>query len=139
MIDNVTKTESGWPAHFCCGNRCVYHRNTLLEWHDIRIIVSTVGSFMPDPGRSDEIDHIGYSDGKKKFYETMVFEAIFINPYWEINVTKPIYPNAQVAIAATSAKDLPREVDNLADQMHETVVQEICEAMQNGTLQYMDH
>ena len=39
----VKRTERGYPGHFILSHRCVFTRNTLLEYGETRVIVSTVG------------------------------------------------------------------------------------------------
>ncbi len=63
----IKRTERGWAGHFICGDRCRFRRNTLLEFGDVRIIVSTVGAMYVD-GKLDSI-------GVDRYYETMAFHA----------------------------------------------------------------
>lgn len=38
----------GYPGHFICASRCVFHLTTSING---KILVSTVGHFLPDPKR----------------------------------------------------------------------------------------
>ena len=82
----IKKTERGWPAHFICADRCVFHRNTLLEYQNIKIVVSTVGlmhSFL----KKGEFEEIGLN----RYYETMVFHANHNDTrYYDIDVSRQI-------------------------------------------------
>ncbi len=123
----IKRTERGWAGHFICGDRCKYHRNTLLEYNDLKIIVSTVGAFV----NLLKIEPIGSID---RFYETMAFRARKDDCYWEIDVWNEIEFISNWAICAKSTEDLPIHVDNLADEMHENVISEISEMMINGKI-----
>ena len=58
----------GFAGHHCCGSRCQYHLATNIAG---RVLVSTIGRFVPDPlrepGKTDTV-------GTGRDFETMVFE-----------------------------------------------------------------
>lgn len=117
---STVRTERGWPAHFICGDRCLFRRNTLLENDDSRVIVSTVGCMRnPRTGQVETIGALG------RYYETMAFAANKEGPYWEINVERQVSFDSDWSISADSPEALPDDVDNRADSMHETVVSEL--------------
>lgn len=118
----MIRTERGWAGHFICADSCFFRRNTLLECGDDRIVVSTVGSYRT----KGKIETIG-ADGR--YYETMAFKAYKNGPYWEAHVSEQLNFDSEWAICAESSEELPDDVDNLADQMHEAVVSELSAAM----------
>ena len=121
----VTRTERGWAGHFICGDRCRYHRNTLLELGDVRIVVSTVGNMHTE--RSDKPEMIGAG----RYYETMAFHAHQEGAYVEADVTRgEISFKSEWALADWQADD----IDLQADAMHEAVVAEISERMVSGRM-----
>ena len=67
------KSREGWkwygfPGHHCCGSRCQYHLSTNIG---NKVLVSTVGRFVPDPLRNPEkTDTVGTG----RDFETMVFK-----------------------------------------------------------------
>jgi hypothetical protein len=113
----VTRTERGWPGHLCVANSCMFRRNTLIECGDRRIVVSTVGNYI----YQEKIKTIGHL----RYYETMAFEAVLEGPYWDANVSEEVNFQSPWAIRADSVEELPDDVDNLADEMHEAVVAEL--------------
>lgn len=69
-IKGVKITERGWAGHFILAHKCTFHRNTLLEKGDVKIVVSSVGRML-HPYKKDKL----YEIGCDRFYETMVFFA----------------------------------------------------------------
>ena len=114
----VKITERGWPGHYICADKCRFRRNTLLEYRMRKIVVSTVGAYNHD---GDGMAMIGH----ERWYETMVFEAKEDGPYWDIDVEKEISLDSEWGVWADSIDKLPKAVDNVANDMHEKIVQEI--------------
>lgn len=110
----VKRTERGWPGHFIGAMACHFRRNTLLESGKVRIVISTVGRYLPDfPHGSGEYQQIGYN----RFAETMAFYAKKDGKYWDADVSREY------------TIDSPWTLNSLDDQeandMHEAVVEEI--------------
>lgn len=115
----VQRTERGWAGHFICANRCRFRRNTLLEYSEIKIVVSTVGLM-------ESIDKEGFETiGYNRYFETMAFHANNDKRYYDIDVSRQIYFNSEWCI-----KDI--DADDRANIMHERVVDEISEQLKNG-------
>lgn len=122
----VKRTERGWRGHFILSDRCLFSRNTLLEYGDIKIVVSTVGNCMNYSTKGfpnkTEIMEIGY----ERYYETMAFHS---NPndglYHDADVTKEVQFDSPWSINEAGA-------DNEANDMHETAVAEIAENLLCG-------
>jgi len=111
----VKITEQGWGGHFICANRCNFRRNTLVEYGEKRIVVSTVGNMSSSGG-----DKFDKQIGANRYYETMVFWAKWEKPYWEADVNKQVDLESDWAIG-----ELEFETDLKANKMHENVVKEI--------------
>lgn len=111
-------TERGWAGHFICADRCLFRRNTLIEGKSKAVIVSTIGG-MRRNGKG--LDTIGAGG---RYYETMVFRAKKEGPYIEADVSEQLYFQGEWAICADRWEDLPEDVDNKANDMHESVVAE---------------
>lgn len=118
MKHKLKITERGWAGHFCAASHCSFRRNTLIEFGDRRIVVSTVGNYNPPSSRKEirEDKQIGWN----RYFETMAFEAQYIDPYWEANVSKQLDFESDWAI-----DKLERESDHEANDMHEKVVKEL--------------
>lgn len=112
------RTERGWAGHFICALSCMFRRNTLLENGDEKIVVSTVGGYR----YNDKLETIGAGG---RYYETMAFKAKKEGPYFEADVSEQLSFDSEWAICAESPEELPDDVDNQADQMHEAVVSEL--------------
>ena len=118
----VKRTERGWAGHFCCSYRCEYHRNTLLEYNGMKVVVSTVGRLRKDMF-SDTYEDLGY----KRYFETMAFMANEDDKYNDANVERGISFDAKWC--------LPSPYMELeADAMHEDVVTELSKRLVDGTL-----
>jgi hypothetical protein len=122
----VKRTERGWAGHFICADRCLFRRNTLLECGGIKIVVSTVG-LMVDIHASNNVDKCTMI-GCDRYYETMAFYA---------NATDTRYHDADVGREVEF--ESPWMIDELdaddkANDMHETVVEEIMGKLQQGQI-----
>tara|TARA_B100001964_G_C13968663_1_gene480896 strand:+ start:119 stop:484 length:366 start_codon:yes stop_codon:yes gene_type:complete len=108
------RTERGWAGHFICAMRCKFRRNTLIEYKNKKIVVSTVG-LMENPLEEGKYDEIGY----KRYYETMAFKAnLKDKKYYDADVSQPIQFNSNWTIDNI-------DDDNQANDMHEKVVKEL--------------
>lgn len=120
-MGTLKRTERGWAGHFICASSCTFRRNTLLEYGDLKIVVSTVGAMV-----SKRFAQIGYN----RFYETMAFVAKLDGVYWDADVTK------QVSFASKWAvRDISSTSDQEANDMHESVVEEISQKLISNSLQ----
>jgi hypothetical protein len=119
-------TERGWKGHFIASHYCYFSRNTLVEYGDERIVISTVGNYNPPKTGNKELDKspIRQQIGYERYYETMVFEAKKDGIYWEANVQKEIPFESKWAI-----NKLETETDLEANEMHEDVVKEIIRSL----------
>lgn len=121
----VKRTERGWAGHFCGSSNCLYHRNTLLEYGDKKVVVSTVGRwFLKDCDGKRKFETVGLD----RYFETMAFIAYESEPkYWDADVTQKV--------RFDSNWSLPQpDMENEADEMHEAVVAEITKDLINDTL-----
>lgn len=122
MNNEITITERGWQAHLCVV--CLYHRNTLLEYEDKKIIVSTVGHYKDPNGKVEKI-------GINHYYETMVFEAQLEEGYWDINVTKKVYPDSNWYLS-----NHYYDADLKAEEMHNNIVKEISQKLIENKIEF---
>lgn len=123
-MSTVKRIERGWPGHYICANRCLFRLNTLLEYKDKKIVVSTVGNMYMD----NKPEMIGHN----RWYETMVFYGKQDGYYIEADVSQELYPDQDWGIWAESHDELPDDVDNLANSMHESIVQEFIKKLESG-------
>ncbi len=112
-----TITHRGWQGHFCCP--CKFHLNTLIEYGDTAIVVSTVGLYIPSD--SKEFDTIGHD----RHFETMAFHADDSDDYRDADVTKEVEFDSEWSIFGVE-----KEIE--ADEMHRKVVNEVARRLRNG-------
>ncbi len=121
-------TERGWPGHFICGHRCVFHRNTLVEHNGYKIIVSTVGAMWD----IHSVNKIKYEMiGCDRYYETMIFHAKWEAPYWDVDISRTLYFDNS---PQQSVDTIEQESDDAANTMHEENVQFIVDKLYNNEI-----
>ena len=122
-LKEVKRTERGWAGHFICSDSCKFRRNTLLECGETKVVVSTVGNYFNSRGEYDQV-------GLDRDYETMAF---YVDPrtgaYNDIDVERQIWFESPWAFQIKKGDKYP---DLKANEMHETVVQELTEKLQKG-------
>ena len=117
----MKRTERGWSGHFICADRCLFRRNTLLEYKGIKIVVSTVGA-MKSFNKEGEFETIGHN----RHYETMAFHSDKNDKrYHDMNISRQVYFNSDWRISELDA-------DDKANDMHEKVVEEITKGLLSG-------
>lgn len=115
----VKRTERGWAGHFICADRCRFRRNTLLEYKDIKIVVSSVGLLTTDDKSFDTV-------GLDRYFETMAFHSKKDDDRFnDIDVRKQVYFNSDWYISVVDA-------DDKANIMHDVVVDEITNGLLSG-------
>lgn len=122
MENQVKRTERGWAGHFCCADRCLFRRNTLLEYDGKKVVVSTVGRMMSLDGKSFEMI------GRDRFFETMAFMSCG-NRWDDIDSGKPVRFESKWTLPSP-------DMEIEANEMHEAVVKEIDGYLLAGTLKY---
>jgi len=113
---NLKRIERGWSGHFICAIKCQWHRNTLVidEESNKAIVISSVGQ-MPNPMNEGKYSEIGAG----RYYETMIFKAVFDGDYWEADVKNQIFTENDWMVS-----DYPKgTVDLKAEQIHESNVE----------------
>lgn len=123
MKKEIHIQERGWPGHFIGFASCLFRRNTLIEYGDKRVVVSTVGNYSPEYF-DGEYDDFRKQIGIDRYYETMAFWAINDGKYWEADVSREYQFKSNWAI-----NELKKETDLKADAMHEAVVKEIVQSL----------
>ena len=122
-LKEVKRTERGWAGHFCCSDSCKFRRNTLLECGETKVVVSTVGNMFNSRGEYVQV-------GICRDYETYAFH---VDPasgdYKDIDVERQIWFESRDAYLIKKGDKYP---DLIANNMHETVVQELTEKLEKG-------
>lgn len=117
----MKRTERGWSGHFICADRCLFRRNTLLEYKGIEIVVSTVGA-MQSFDKEGEFEIIGYN----RYFETMAFHSDKNDKrYHDMDVSRQVYFDSDWQINELDA-------DDKANDMHEKIVGEITKGLLSG-------
>jgi len=125
----VKRTERGWAGHFICAYDCLFRRNTLLEYKDTKIVVSTVGLMRnvlkgKGLGIEEEFTELGYN----RYYETIAFHS---DPkdtrYHDIDVTRQVSFDSPWSIPEPDA-------DDKANDMHEAAVEELTKKLESRKL-----
>ena len=127
MKKEVKITFRGWAGHFICGSNCLFRLNTLLEYKDKKVVVSTVGL---------NVDRLAQNKtGKQRFtqigidrhFETMAFHAQYDGKFWDMDVKKQIYFDSPWAYSSI-------EDELKANDGHYKVVEEIKQKLLKGEL-----
>ena len=122
IINEVNVTERGWAGHLICSGRCLFRRNTLLEYKDKKWVVSTVGAYRTLENKIDTIGH-------RRWYETMAFEATEEKGYIDADIAKEIFFDSEWGIWGDSWEEVYKNCndtpDNVANDMHDRVVSEL--------------
>ena len=124
-MNEVKRTERGWPGHFCAASSCLFRRNTLLEYGDIRLVVSSVGNYRDSGGK---LQPLGCAE---RMYETMMFRAKYDGTYWDADVKD------EISLADSECErgvwgPLNHRSDQKANDVHEAVLDEISERLLSG-------
>lgn len=124
-IKGVKITERGWAGHFCLAHKCMFHRNTLLEKGDVKIVVSSVGK-LPTK-RGDQLEEIGCD----RYYETMVF-FVKDDKWQDADVMR-----GKIACYSPKMEDPWDEMP--ANLLHDKIVEEFLDKMgKNEKIQTID-
>lgn len=110
-------TYRGWAGHFIGSPKCSFRLNTLIEYKDIKIVVSTVGRML----MNSKIVEIG----RGRYYETMAFRAIRKNGYWDADISRTV--NFSSEWQYSNKYD-----ENAVNDGHIKVVNEIVNGLESG-------
>lgn len=125
--NEVNIQERGWAGHFIGSHWCRFRRNTLITKGEKHVVVSTVGNYHPRD--CAEISEFGI----ERYYETMVFEGSQQGEYIDADFARELSEYFD-GLYYKSPQDIPDNVDNLADDMHEAIVASVVKAMNDNTL-----
>ena len=128
----VLRYERGFAGHFAGAKDCTFRRNTLLQFRDQNIVVSTVGNCRPTKLK-DGILVVGDIEPVigEAYYETRVHVAMFYGGYYESDIQRGIIEFNSNHLLTNRGQ----EGDLEADKMHEVVVKEIAEKLALRTLE----
>lgn len=118
MFEKIEVIERGWVGHFCKGDHCRFHRNTLLQYENKRLNVSTIGLLT-----------IGGCvlplDGKTRYFETRVFGVMKISGLWLADPDKELFVKSKTELSFNSSIEMHLGVWGLGDDLHNMVVEEV--------------
>ena len=111
-MKQLKRTERGWAGYFICSDRCLFRRNTLLEYENQKVVVSTVGRLMVEYWGRLTLNTVG----NERYYETMAF---YSDPndmvFHDIDVEREICLGCEWEL---------NEIDDIkANDMHENAVE----------------
>jgi len=118
-MSEVKRTERGWMAHYILADRCRFRRNTLLEYEDVHIVVSTVGLLRSRDEKEWELV------GHNHYFETMAFHANADDRFRDPDTSRQVPFVAPWRIVEVDA-------DDRANEMHERVCEEIAATLLSG-------
>lgn len=124
-MEKAKVSYRGWPGHFIGGARCVFHLNTLIEFRDTKIVVSTVGMMQdyshPEFRKKNVFDIVGFD----RYYETMAFHAKRNGEFYDADVSREISFESEWAYSRI-------EDEWRANKGHWAVVDEIVSKLESG-------
>jgi len=129
-MTDIKRTERGWAGHYILANRCLFRRNTLLQYAGLSVVVSTVGlqvrrESLIDPGVEASPEEHFETVGSGRYFETQAFHAMEGDRWLDADVCQPISLNSPHTISEIDA-------DDRANNMHEAVVAELSERLLAG-------
>lgn len=128
-MTQIKKTERGWAGHFIGSPNCAFRRNTLVQYGRKHVVVSTVGCYRPY-GEGKPVS-IGYD----RYYETYAFYSDPADKvYHDIQVDQQVYAPNNVKWSISEKEMKSKEIDNIANKMHEDYVTAIEKMLINGEL-----
>lgn len=120
MEHEIKTTERGWAGHFCAADDCKFRRNTLVEYGDVKIVVSTIGVWF----LMGKIEKVGCN----RYYETMAFHSCEKDTkYNDIDVEREVILDCK-----TQIDRFDEDTDNEANEMHDNAVKWVCEQLKKG-------
>ena len=123
-MEAVKRTERGWAGHYICSDRCTFRRNTLLEYNNKKVVVSTVGAMVVDCG----FQQIGCD----RYFETKAFLSKNDDaPYYDADIEKELELDCKCSL-----KEIRFQSDLKANEMHENAVKWVEEQLIADKLTY---
>jgi hypothetical protein len=122
---NVTRTDRELGTY---PQGMQFRRNTLLEYGDVRIVVSTIGRFVAPDEMAGILKDKHIILGPDRYYETLAWHAKKYDYGWDSNIGR-----GQLRFAGPWAiPHVDETSDADANQMHEMAVEEITARLEEG-------